>query len=115
MDKVKSYTCSLCKFSFPFENIMYTQDGKRLICRDCYKLSHPKDGNKTTSNQNKPNQAASDGIKVICKTCRYKFVLKVVEGKKPMCPYCGKSNLMRDEGTAQTIIDEVSKDPNNFR
>lgn len=120
MRKESLYNCSLCKLDFPFEKIMYAPDGKRLICSDCcrvYKL-------KTLSEQDSKNTARAKfevetkevkkGINVICKECRYKFVLRIIKRKKNICPYCGKANLMRDEGIAQKILDDVSKNQNAY-
>ena len=43
-----------------------------------------------------------------CTACGYRFETK--SDKKPkVCPYCGKEGTLVREGTAQEILDEVSK------
>lgn len=104
MDSGK-YRCTICKFDYPFEEIRYSEDGKKLLCTGCSKVFK----NKVPKAEIKAVEKESDdSVKVICMDCRYNFRLKKAQAKK-ICPYCGKSRLMKQEGSAQRLIDDVSK------
>ncbi|MBU0615929.1 MAG: hypothetical protein KJ601_07595 [Nanoarchaeota archaeon] len=47
-------------------------------------------------------------IQVICKDCSYKFTMQRVISRKPICPYCGRANLMKDNTTAFEIVRQAS-------
>jgi len=103
------YICDQCKEKFAFGNIRYTADGKKLVCLECY------DHIKKSQQAKKPEiieiaETLPDAIKVICVKCRYKFSIKRKSGAKVMCPYCGGNNLMRDETTAEKLVEEVSQE-----
>ncbi|MFH2028348.1 MAG: hypothetical protein ABIJ08_04380 [Nanoarchaeota archaeon] len=98
------YQCGSCKKKFKFEDIRYASDGKRLVCKTCF---HPvkKETTKYVSDDDKEER-----IRVICVNCRYKFSIKKKLTSKPICPYCGKGNLMKDQTTAENILKDISED-----
>ena len=114
------YMCTICKFSFGFDNMTYSSDGKKLICKDCYNIIAKRDnklkidaekGNKSAAGQS----AAQDSIKVMCVDCKYKFFLRKESRIVPKCPYCSKNRLAKyDELTADKLINEVSRDKNFY-
>src|SRR3989338_2360917 len=104
------YLCAICKGKFQFKNVKYSKDGKRIICADCYS----KDVKNTTKKETKDikttnGQPIKETIKIICVNCNYKFSYKKGSNTKLMCPYCGGNRLMRDNITADKLIEEVSK------
>ena len=114
------YRCAHCTGQFPFGDIRYTNDGKRIVCLDCYarimksseQLKKEKDYPKTEKAKIAPltNMAPDDGIKLICVDCRYKYTLKNPSSHRAICPYCGKNNLIKDEITTDSLIEEASLD-----
>lgn len=104
--------CSVCKNEFEFNGIRYASDGHTIICKNCYeqtqkvKKKKPQD----TKIQRDPNQS----IKVICSDCRYKFSLKKKSEAKPRCPYCGRNRLVRDDTTAERLVEEASRIKEDF-
>jgi len=44
-----------------------------------------------------------------CKACGYRFEPKTDKIPK-VCPYCGRTGTLVKEGTAQDLLDEVSKE-----
>src|SRR3989338_5605363 len=100
------YRCAHCTGQFPFGKIRYTNDGKRLVCLDCYdrimksgqQLKKEKDYPKIEKTSIAPlaNKASGDDIKLICVDCRYKYTLKNPSSHRAICPYCGRSNLIKD-------------------
>lgn len=110
------YLCTICKGKFGSENIRYSTDGKSLICADCFESlaeaeMQPQQEKAATkkmkSNADFNNEP--DFVKVICVDCRYKFKLKKKSKAAIKCPYCGKSNLMKDETTAQRLVEEAGR------
>lgn|SRR3989338_2642738 len=103
------YTCSICKFEYPFDEIRYSDDGKKILCTGCSKVFK----NKVPKTEIKAVEK-EEFIKVICMDCRYNFRIKSGPNAKKMCPYCGKGKLMKQEGSAQRIIDDVSRHSNAY-
>lgn len=100
-----SYICAVCREKFPFRQVKYSKDGKRLVCNKCYgKIS-----DSAVKAVEKPVKEKPELIKVICVDCRYKFHLNKQSKIKVKCPYCGKDDLMLDETTADKLIQEVSQ------
>lgn len=102
------YTCSLCKKEFQFDNIRYGDDGKRIVCLNCYKESMKTQ----TQDDNFKRTAVSkvidtDTLKLICMDCRYKFSFKKKARSNLRCPYCSGTHLMKDEITASKLLEEV--------
>lgn len=108
------YKCKVCQFEFPFEKVVYSNDGKKLLCRDCKRIFECSKTQKAGENKTK-STGSDENIHLICVDCRYKFKLKKKPNMKLECPYCGKDKLIKDEGTAQKIIDEVSTIPERER
>ena len=116
------YRCAHCTGEFQFGNIRYTNDGKRIVCLDCYnrltkssqitKKEYKKTG-KTEIASEIASDIAADSIKLICVNCRYKFSLKKATRAAIMCPYCGGNSLMRDDISADKLIDELSQNIEN--
>lgn len=108
--KHSKFKCQSCKSEFEFKDIRYGIDGKTLYCTKCFNdvMNKEKQKNvKTTIYLGSNNE--SDLIKLICVDCRYKFSYRKGSRIKLMCPYCGKNRLMRDEATAEKLVEEASK------
>ena len=106
MKKGKAYICNVCNKKFPFENIRYSIDGKRILCIDCY--------NKVAEKQEKKKETYSavkepESVKLVCLDCKYHFSIKKGSKVKLRCPYCSNSNLAKDDMTAERLIEEVSQ------
>ncbi|MBS3102899.1 hypothetical protein J4458_05655 [Candidatus Woesearchaeota archaeon] len=115
----KLYNCAHCQCQFPFEKVRYTNDGKRLVCLDCYSRLVKSDEFLKREQQKKgkidaPGPGILPDIKLICVDCRYKFSWKKGSRMGIACPYCGGSHLMNDDTTADKLIQEVS-DVNELR
>lgn len=106
--KSRQYMCGECKGKFDFEDIKYGMDGKRIICKDCYIKAGKDSKNKETKTVS-PNGGMPDSVKLICVDCRYKFSLRKKSRFNLICPYCGSKNLMKDDITADKLIEEVSQ------
>lgn len=102
----RQYMCGECKGKFNFEDIKYGMDGKRIICKDCY-IKAGKDHKNQEAKTVLPNE--SDSVKLICVDCRYKFSLRKKSRFSLICPYCSSRNLMKDDITADKLIEEVSQ------
>ena len=101
------YACIMCKKEFGFDDIRYTND-KQIICIDCYKHFGKKQQASNVESSAFPEKT-SNIIKVICMDCRYKFSLKKKEKRDSVrCPYCSGKSLMKDETTADKLLNEVS-------
>lgn len=101
--------CDQCKGKFDFGSIRYTNDGKKLVCLDCH------DKLKKALQEKKPEiigaaEPLSDVVKVICVKCRYKFTLRRQSRARVMCPYCSGNNIIRDDTTAERLLEEVSEE-----
>lgn len=107
----QQYNCNLCRKSVPFEKVRYFNDGKRLICLDCYdKLAKE---NKARVEQVKKEEAVAkkvDSMKVKCMHCSYKFNLKAIPRTGVRCPYCGGEDVMRDDTTADMLLKNLLGD-----
>lgn len=110
-----SYTCAHCREQFQFENIRYSNNGKRILCLDCYNRLLKSDKQKKDTEVTAPKEEKlvgkdrKDGIKVICVDCRYKFFLAKKPNMKFVCPYCGKDKLIEDATTAEKLVEEASR------
>ncbi|MBI2523184.1 hypothetical protein HYW19_02225 [Candidatus Woesearchaeota archaeon] len=119
MEKPVLYACSLCKLEFPSAKMRYAQDGKKLICIECFNKVYKKKQQeqvaikeKQSYEYSKPNSTSGTVLNkpllVICTHCKYKFHYKA--NFKPFCPYCGKSSLRKyEEFTAQKILNDSAK------
>lgn len=106
------YECSICKDKFKFGKMRYSNNGRRLLCLDCYKRALKKENEKMVKLVTEPKiNKFGEAVKVICIDCRYKFSIRKGSKVNLKCPYCGKDKLMKDETTAEKLIDEVSKNP----
>jgi DNA-directed RNA polymerase subunit RPC12/RpoP len=103
MVDTSTYLCTACKKSFPFEKITYASDGN-IVCRDCSGKIAPSSAKKQGA---KP--ISSEPVKLICMKCHYKFSFKKGSNKSLRCPYCSSGDLMKDESTADKIIEDVTK------
>lgn len=101
------YMCSECKGKFKFEDVRYSSDGKKVICKDCY--SRVKNQGKNEVKVVLPNETVSDYVKLICTNCRYKFSLRKKSRFNLICPYCGGNQLIKDDITADKLIRELSQ------
>lgn len=121
-DDLSKYMCTICKFSFGFDSMTYTTDGKKLICKNCYNIIAKRndksalEANKARSpGASQSSSVAPDSVKVMCVDCKYKFFLRTQSRIAPICPYCGKSRLAKyDELTADNLLNEVSRDKNFY-
>lgn len=106
------YMCDQCKGKFDFGSIRYTSDGKKLVCLGCH--DQLKKAAQATEAKNpeiaEAAEPVSDIVKVICVKCRYKFSLKRQSRARFMCPYCSGNNIIRDDTTAERLLEEVSEE-----
>lgn len=104
--EAQEYMCHTCKGKFNFESIRYSADGAKIVCKNCYSKTSqtPKKEDHLTVESNVP-----EAVKIICIKCRYKFTYKKNSRMSLMCPYCGGDNLMKDEITADKLIEEISQ------
>ena len=100
--------CSICKEHFPFGEIRYSGDGKRVICKECYGKAREKP-NKTSQSSQLTEKAPAEAVKLICYDCRYKFSFKKGSTARLRCPYCGGDKLVRDDLSAEKLVEEASK------
>ncbi len=107
------YMCSACKGKLEFENVRYSNDGKRIVCKDCY--SRVGKSQKKETKVMPQKDSLPDSIKLICIKCRYKFSLKRKPEIRVICPYCGGNQLMKDDITADKLIKEVSQNSNLYQ
>lgn len=105
----RQYICDGCKGKFRFKEIRYSSDGKRVVCKDCYSKGAMKNQKKKETSEVLPNKNISDSVKLICMNCRYKFSLRKKSRFSLICPYCGGKQLMKDDITADKLIEEVSQ------
>jgi len=104
------YFCSACKKKFRFKNIKYAQDGKTVLCTECYEDSIKKEQKKKDIEATQTREAEKeDVIRIICVGCRYKFSYRRGSRVRLMCPYCSGNNLIRDETTADRLVEEASR------
>ncbi len=110
MGAYPSYTCTICKGKFQFGDIRYSSDGKRIVCRGCYDKVK-KDGSikKKKIEIELKICKKSDAIKLICIDCRYKFSWSKASRINLICPYCGSKRLMKNENTAEKLVEEASQ------
>lgn len=89
--------CTRCLKEQSIDNVRYADDGKFIICLDCYAKLHPerlKTSVKTpvlppkVGEQKKP----SDN-QFRCTHCNYRFKSKKDITAVPQCPYCGKTDI----------------------
>ena len=107
MIKTLLYKCSLCRKEASFDNIRYSDDGKRIVCLECYTKKNSQQPPKYAENA-EISQKDEAHINLICKDCRYKFRIKKKQNTIIKCPYCSSKSLMRDEFDINKVIEEVS-------
>ena len=113
-DSSSEYLCALCRREFPFEHIRYSDDGKRLVCTNCYTPTSNREeqrSRKAVSAEQGAAPAAKSpqAIKYICNDCRYKFVIRPGSRVRHVCPYCGKNRLVEDAFTADMLLEEAAE------
>src|SRR3989344_341016 len=122
----QTYSCSLCKGKFSFENVKYSNDGKRLICVPCYNEVMRNTGKKapvladgrivqpirfksSVMQQPTPLPAPASMVKLVCLDCNYRFAYKKYSEANLRCPYCARTHLTYDDANAQNLIAEASR------
>ncbi|MBI2135366.1 hypothetical protein HYU09_05215 [Candidatus Woesearchaeota archaeon] len=116
------YMCEICKFSFGFDNMAYSSDGKKLICKNCYNIIAKRNDKPTLEESRIKSSVAlqlplsvPDRVNMMCVDCKYKFSLKTGSRIAAVCPYCSKGRLAKyDELTADNLINEVSNSKNFY-
>jgi hypothetical protein len=114
--------CKKCRQKIPLDRVRYDQNGRDLICLDCYdklqwamkkagfaERKDPSPSVRLTPPKEKPVQkpkAQVDKQKYICMNCRYKFSLRKDGEHVKRCPYCGKDNLEEDNFNIHKLIEE---------
>lgn len=107
MGKASSfYICTACKEKFQFEDIRYSSDGKRILCTNCYDKIM-KEQKREEGLQNV--KAISDSVKLICNDCGYRFSIKRGSHIRLICPYCSGNQIIKDDITAEKLIQEISQ------
>ena len=101
------YSCTICKREFQYKDIRYSHDGKKIVCISCYSQLKDDAPKKTEIKIETP--ALPETVRIICRDCRYKFSLKKAPRTNVICPYCGGNNLMKDEITADKLLEEASQ------
>jgi DNA-directed RNA polymerase subunit RPC12/RpoP len=99
-----AYLCTSCKRKYPFGEIRYASDGKRIVCKSCFSTDKGMPAKSSTR-----KNTESDRVKVICSDCRYKFVIHKGTKVSVRCPYCSGAKLVRDDATADTLLAEASE------
>ncbi len=106
-----SYICNKCKSKVSLGNIRYDSNGKDLICTDCFNVKSKETAKPRQESAKKKTPQIGDKIKVICTECRYKFSLRVGSNANLRCPYCSGNSLVKDQTSAEDIINEVASKP----
>ncbi len=113
MKKLSQYTCAICRLDFKFDDVRYSPDGKRLVCKSCHAKMNKNKKEFESMGHVSPELYARkmpkpNTIEVMCTHCNYKFFYR--KDFKPICPYCGRTSLQKyEELTADRIIDEVGR------
>lgn len=102
-----SYTCTLCKGGFKFEDMRYNTDGKSLVCMPCYNLATRL--KKKKAEESSPAETRLQSNKFRCMDCGYRFSLKNTSKIRLICPYCSRDNLEPDVFTAEKILHESAE------
>ena len=106
-EMLRQYTCKICKGRFEFGKVKYLDDGKSLACIECIKKM-----NKLKSSKEEKPKAINEEpkkLKLICVDCRYKFAISKKSSATVRCPYCSGSNLLKDETTAEKLVEEIRR------
>lgn len=78
--------CGRCGKDFPFSQVRYLPDGKRLACRPCLGTAQ-----KESEDEIKRQEQLFD---YQCVACRYRF--QRTPGKEVrLCPSCGETTLLK--------------------
>ena len=102
MGSASLYFCTQCRGKFPFSQIRYGNDGK-VLCSLCSGKAA-----KEKKQEIIIESEAQESVKLICTHCRYKFAWKNGSRIALSCPYCGRTNLIRDDLTAEKLVEEAS-------
>ncbi len=101
------YSCKRCNRKVSFKEIRYNDNGKDLICEQCYTAvvkkqqvsEKPKEAQKTVSGKTLKE-------KYVCGKCKYKFTYKPSEADL-RCSYCGSTNVLKDDYNAEKFLQEA--------
>ena len=83
------YLCSRCRSKFDLSNVRYDNRGN-LACLSCLGKSDVNTRFRMIAESQSPPY-----LNFICAHCRFKFTMRKDSPRKPVCPYCGKTNLMQ--------------------
>jgi DNA-directed RNA polymerase subunit RPC12/RpoP len=114
--------CRKCRQKVSINSVRYDQNGRDLICMECYdkqswamkkagfaerrdpaptvKLATPKE-----TKPIKPKKP-SEKSRYICTSCNYKFSISKDSTQARRCPYCGKDTLEEDKFDINELISE---------
>jgi len=106
-----NYLCKKCKKKVMLDKIRYDVNGVDLICVDCYDSKANKPATNLDTEREERHINSGERIKVICTDCRYKFSLRVGSNANLRCPYCSGNSLVKDQTSAEDIINEVASKP----
>ena len=101
------YPCKRCKNTVPFKDVHYGNNGKDLLCPSCYTLTVKKQlvTEKPVSQKSSSGRVLKE--KFICVKCRYHFT-HGSEGAALRCPFCGHPEVLKDDFTAEKLLDEAT-------
>ena len=103
------YPCKRCNKNISFKEVRYKNNGKDLICKDCYDIVVNK---KLVSDNPKPEQKTLEGDtakkRFMCFKCRYNFTYKPSRAKL-RCPNCGREELLKNNYTASRLLKEAEE------
>lgn len=102
-----TYPCKRCKVNVPFKEVRYANNGKDMLCRNCYEVTVKKQLVKVTP-EIMPKSISGKPIKekYICVKCRYHFTYGKSEAAL-RCPFCGHDEVLKDDYTAEKLLHEA--------
>ncbi len=101
------YPCKRCNYSVPFKDVHYGNNGRDILCPSCFTLTVKRQLVKEKPAH--PEITNSGKIlkqKYVCVKCRYHFVYGKSEATL-RCPFCGHTELLKDDFTAEKLLDEA--------
>lgn len=113
--------CKKCKQKVSLDKVRYDQNGRDLICFECYDKTQwamkkagfaerpdPSPTVKLVTPAKKPVEKPKnvEKVKYICSMCKYRFSLKKDGEAAKRCPYCGKDSLEEDNFNLNELISD---------
>lgn len=102
-----TYTCKRCNRKVAFKYVHYNNNGKDLLCVDCYTTTVKKQ--LVSDKQTEVQKTISGKVakeKYLCTKCRYHFMYKQSEAAL-QCPNCGHREVLKDNYNAEKLLQEA--------